>query len=145
MCDFALVCITHGKVDIFQGTGIEIQSLDPRDDGGIGNDQCVKLVDEIEVGEDEVPAIVSNCCWFFFGWLQEGLSQSTHEKVDDVVLTIRLLVKTLQTRASQMITKPFHKHSGIKDMPRKMRRTKANDSSSNLSSGQSAEAGSGNE
>ncbi len=28
LCDIALVCIAHGKVDIFQGTGVEVSLLD---------------------------------------------------------------------------------------------------------------------
>jgi hypothetical protein len=54
------VCMAHGNVDIFQGTGVEILFLDRRYDSDIGKINCVELLDEIRVFEDEVPAPVSN-------------------------------------------------------------------------------------
>jgi hypothetical protein len=69
-CDFALVCVAHMKVDIFQGSGVEIHlsDWDWRDDGDITEEQFVEHLDEVWVEEDEIPALASNGSGLFFLW-----------------------------------------------------------------------------
>ncbi len=61
--DFVLGCVAHWKADIFQGTGVEIQFLDWRNDSDISEEQFVELLDEIEAGEDKIPG----CTWHLSG------------------------------------------------------------------------------
>ncbi len=68
MCNFVLVCVAHGNVDIFQDSFVEIFHLDGRDDGDITEDQFVERLDEVWVEEDEIPALLSNSSGLFFFW-----------------------------------------------------------------------------
>ncbi len=67
-CDFALVCVAHGDVDILQVCIVEVLLLDWQNDGDITEDQFVEHLDEIRVGKDEIIAPVCYRCWLFFFW-----------------------------------------------------------------------------
>jgi hypothetical protein len=77
-----------GIMTSFKVTGVEILLLDRQCDGNIDKNQCVELLMKsglIETRSQRLFPIVVG--YSFLG--QEGLPQSTHEKIEDVAVTIQ--------------------------------------------------------
>jgi hypothetical protein len=88
--DFVLACLAHGKVDTFLGSGVEILLLDGEMTVTSTKINVLSFLMESGFRRCGPSGCFQSVVVLFL--VTEGLPQSTNEKIDNVVVTMRLLM-----------------------------------------------------